>query len=487
MDDTKRAAGAHERYRPSPNAGIDPPASFAAWASIALLALIFAFGMIDRVIGSVAIGPLKADLRLTDFEFSLTQGAALALFYLAFAIPLGWAADRFSRRAVIFVGIMIWSVASAGTGISRSFTELFAARAGVGAGEAALGPAGYPLIADLVAPKRLGLAVALFLVGGSCGAGLAYLFGGSLLAWLSAKPTPHLWFLGSLKPWQLLFLLTGLPGFVLGPLVLLIPERQKRLSTTPGDRDHGVAEWVGIGGLLIWLKRHRRFYVCHNLGSGFQQISIMSLLSWDAAYMSRYYGWGPATTGMVFGSVMLANSICGLLAHSWGANRMFNRGLTDAHLRWQAATSALAAVLAVFTFGTANASVTVIGFCLLHLSQVGGPALSPTALQLATPRLLRAKASALYVVTTTVLGTAVGPSIVAGLTDFVFHDEKRLGASLLITVVSANLAAAILFWTGRRGMTDAVRASQSLNAQPVKGSTAAGRDTSRDSRRGLIS
>jgi MFS family permease len=466
MDETLRADGANERSRPSPSDGIEPSASFGVWASIALLALIFAFGMIDRVIGSIAIGPLKADLRLTDFEFSLTQGAALALFYLAFAIPLGWAADRFSRRAVIFGGIIVWSIASAGTGFSRSFAELFAARAGVGAGEAALGPAGYPLIADLVAPKRLGLAVALFLVGGSCGAGLAYLFGGSLLAWLSAKSNLHLWIFGSVKPWQMLFLLTGLPGLLLGPLVLLIPERQKRLPATPKGREHGVSEWVGIGGLMVWLNRHRRFYVCHNLGSGIQQISIMSLLSWNAAYMGRYYGWGPATTGTVFGSVMLVNSICGILAHSWGANALFNRGLTDAHMRWQAATSALAAVLAVATFGTANANVTVIGFWLLHLSQVGGPALSPTALQLATPRLLRAKASALYVVATTVLGTAIGPSIVAGLTDFAFHDERRLGAALLITLVSANLAAAILFWVGQRGMVDAVKASQCLGVPP---------------------
>jgi uncharacterized integral membrane protein len=56
--------------------------SWSAWLGVFLLALIFAFAMVDRVALSVVIEPVKADLHLSDAAFGVVQGLAIALFYL---------------------------------------------------------------------------------------------------------------------------------------------------------------------------------------------------------------------------------------------------------------------------------------------------------------------------------------------------------------------------------------------------------------------
>src|SRR4051812_25391526 len=106
-----------------------------AWYVTALLMLAYMFSFLDRQILNLMIGPIKRDLAITDHEFALITGGAFGLFYTLMALPLGWLADRFSRKWIITWGITAWSVMTATCGLSRTAMQLFFARVGVGVGE----------------------------------------------------------------------------------------------------------------------------------------------------------------------------------------------------------------------------------------------------------------------------------------------------------------------------------------------------------------
>jgi MFS family permease len=406
---------------------------------VCLLALIFALAMVDRVILSMMIGPIKVDLHLTDAAFGLAQGAAVALFYVLFAFPFGWASDRYDRRLILFFGVTVWSLASASCAVVRNFAELFAARCLVGAGEAVLGPSGYPLIASMVPRKRLPLAMMLFYLGGTSGIALGQLLGGSLLAWLSHSGEL---LLGQLSPWRVVFLLTGLPGLPLAALVLLAP-REKRPAAKLRALGATVGEPIGS-----FFRGHRRFYLTHNVGFGLQQAALTGAILWNSAFMARAYGWSAGQIGGTFGAILLTTSAAAVVGHSWIMARLFSGGCKDAHLRWQLAMSCLAVPLLAIGYLWPTPVAACIGFGLANLCNGGTSVAGPTALQLATPHEFRGRVSAIYVVIATVLGTAVGPATIGFVTDYILGDEQKVGIAIAGSCILFNMGAAVAFSLG---------------------------------------
>ena len=125
----------------APGEAAGRPSLATAWWMVGALFLIYVFAWLDRLTVSMLVPPIKQQMALTDFQMSLILGPAFALSYAVFAIPLGWAADRFPRRIVIFCGVGIWAMATLACGFAATFGELMAARVIVGIGEAALLPA----------------------------------------------------------------------------------------------------------------------------------------------------------------------------------------------------------------------------------------------------------------------------------------------------------------------------------------------------------
>ena len=76
------------------------------------------------------------------------MGPAFGLFYVLVAVPLGWMADRGSRRLILAAGIALWCSMTVGGAFVLSFVPLFMLRLGVGLGEAAVAPCAVSLISD---------------------------------------------------------------------------------------------------------------------------------------------------------------------------------------------------------------------------------------------------------------------------------------------------------------------------------------------------
>src|SRR6187402_336812 len=137
----------------------DYPSRGRAWTVVAILIATAILSYTDRQVLSLLVDPIRADLGISDTQISLLLGIAFALVYGVAGIPLGYLADRTSRRNLIFAGVLVWSLGTIACGLSHSFSQLFASRIFVGLGEAVLSPAAISLISDYFPPARRGTAV----------------------------------------------------------------------------------------------------------------------------------------------------------------------------------------------------------------------------------------------------------------------------------------------------------------------------------------
>ncbi|MGH7462539.1 MAG: MFS transporter, partial [Longimicrobiales bacterium] len=180
-----------------------------------LCMVAYVFSFIDRQITALLIEPIRADLRISDTQFSLIHGLAFAFFYALMGMPIARLADTRSRPVIISAGIFVWSIATATCGLTRNFWQLFAARMAVGCGEAALSPTAYSIIADSFPKSRLGLALGVYSMGSFIGAGLAFLIGGTVIELVTRIGALELPVLGTVKPWQMTFFIVGMPGVLI--------------------------------------------------------------------------------------------------------------------------------------------------------------------------------------------------------------------------------------------------------------------------------
>ena len=101
-----------------------------AWYVVAVLVVAYTFSFIDRQILSLLVGPMKRDLNISDFEMSLLQGFAFAIFYALIGLPIGRMVDSKNRVTIISVGIFFWSVMTALCGIGSSSCSAWVSASG---------------------------------------------------------------------------------------------------------------------------------------------------------------------------------------------------------------------------------------------------------------------------------------------------------------------------------------------------------------------
>ena len=208
-----------------------------AWYTVAILLIAYMFAYVDRAILTVLVEPIQRDFHINDTQIGLLHGFAFVIFYASLGVPLGYIADRFSRKKLIVVSIALWSLATASGAMTKSFGGLFASRIAVGIGEAGLSPASYSMIADNFAPAKRSLATGIYTIAIYLGGGMAILIGGALVAIIGPAPTVVVPVLGTIRAWQLLFLMVGLPGLIVSAIALTLrePARHAVSDEVPGQ------------------------------------------------------------------------------------------------------------------------------------------------------------------------------------------------------------------------------------------------------------
>jgi MFS family permease len=424
---------------------VHPAGVRAAWTAVLVLALLYGLAFVDRQIISLLVAPIRHDLGISDFQISLLQGASFGLFYSLCGLPLGFAVDRFPRRLVVFGGVVVWALAASACGLAHGFAQLLAARFLVGAGEAALAPAAYSMLSDLFPRKRLTFALSMYSIGASAGSSLSLAFGAALINGLRGGITLPL--IGHLHTWQAAFIATGAPGLLIAFLVFAIPEPARG-----GGAAKGGGDWRE---LFAFLRSRGGFFTCHILGFAGVLTLAYAGLGWTPTFLSRAYGWPITQIGVVMGAMTFAAAVPSFLFSGRLVDWMFRRGITDAHFRFYVVATVVCGGAGMLAF---QSKAPWLFFVLYAVSAVGlnMAGVAAGAVQIATPPALRGRVSALYLMISSLLAMSLGPSTVAFFTDYVFHNDAKLGASVSATYLVFAPIALAAFLLGLKPMRRAV-------------------------------
>lgn len=430
------------------------PARAVAWYATAILAFLYWLSLFDRFIISLLVGPIKRDLGLTDVQFGMLNGFGFAVTFALFGLLAGVLTDSRSRRWVIFAGCAVWSVATAACGMAQSYTHMLLARVGVGAGEASLNPAATSMISDLFPRERLGTALTVYGIGSTIGAGTAFIFGGSIVEAVSHASTFDLPLIGTVRSWQSVFFMLGVPGALLAFIIFTVPEPARRgLRSSASSNKSWLATYRQ---LYTFMNSRRRFFTCHYLGFLFVSAGLVGAVAWYPAHMSRNFHWGPSRVGLTLGLLLGIGGIAGQLLGGAAMDAMYRRGRRDAPLRWFASTILIAAPLGILATTTSQPLVFVIAlFCYFACVQSMSTAIY-TALNLVTPNELRGTGVAFFNATSGLLGAGAGPVVVAMVSDYVFKDESAIGLAIATVLAIAFPLASVTLALGMRPMREAV-------------------------------
>ena len=409
------------------NAAPRYPSPGPAWFLVALLTVAYVVSFVDRYIFSLLIEPVKADLGLTDFQIGLLLGPAFGIFYATMGLPLGYLADRSRRTWIVSAGIAIWSVATALSGLARSFAYMFVARVSVGVGEATLSPCAMSLIADSFPPDRRGKPIALYSSAISVGAALAALLGAAVLTWAGTAESLELPLVGPLAPWRTAFLIAAAPGFVLAPIFFLLREPARIDTSAQREPRH-------LGHMLRHVGRHVLTYGCFVTVCCYMTITAYSH-GWLAVTFQRTWGWPVETYALYNGLTLIVVGPSSVMFAGWLSDRLTRRGHTDAPMR-----IALLGLFLSLPFAVIGPLLDsgIAAFVVLSAFTVGAAFISTvgvTALLQIVPARIRAQTIALYYMTISLTGLFLGPSLVGLLNDTVFGEEGVRYSVALIPLI----------------------------------------------------
>jgi len=416
------------------------PGLGAANYALGLLFLAYVLSFIDRQILALLVGPIREQFGITDFEYSLLQGAAFALLYTFAGLPLGRLADRVSRKWVVAGSVAFWSLATCACGTAKNFWQLFAARMAVGAGEAGLAPPAYSIITDSYAPRHFGYAMAFYKSAVKVGGAAALILGGFLIDYYTGIGAIEVPLLGAVQPWQMTLITVGLPGLLLSLLLVTITEpTRKDVATRAGGDTH-----LPISTVAAFVWERKRTYLSLFLGSSMLAMAGYGSAAWYPEFFVRTYGMSRSEAGSSFGTIILVGGTLGVMLGPWLVNRLAPKH-KDSYVRAIMYTSIMAVFPAVAAPLMGSKEMTLL--LLFPATMFGGAYLGVMAasFQPITPNQMRGQATAIYIFVTNIFGMAVGTSILAAFTDFLYQDDNALHYSIATSNAIFYPAAVCLF------------------------------------------
>jgi MFS family permease len=420
-----------------------------AWYAVFVLSLTLLVNFLDRGILNLLVPAIKADLQLSDTQMGVLLGFAFVMFYAIFGLPIAWLVDRASRKVIITIGVTLWSLMTAATGVATNFWQLFVARVGVGVGEACTGPATFSMLADYFPREKLARAIAVLNFGFMSGVGLAAIVGGLVIGWVAQMPPWTLPGVGelSLASWQRVLILVGLPGLVVTLLMLTVPEPVRRaMNGAPVARHESISIPQAVGYIL----KNWTVYGPMLVGVALKVVQSFGFMAWGFTLFQRTYGWEAARFGLVSGAIFLCVWPLGSVFGAWLAERWTKKGMHDANMRVVVWSS-------VFVFPvtgllplmpTGELALALLGLQGFIAAWVLGP--QNAALQIITPNQMRGQVSAVWLFTFNLIGVGLGPSLVGFVTDHVFRNEAHLNLSISAIAWVIGPIAALVIWSGMK-------------------------------------
>jgi MFS family permease len=416
-------------------------AGFQAWYAVGFLTVAASLSTVDRQVLALMIGPIKRDLAISDSQMGLLGGLAFSLLYTAFTLPAAWVADQRSRRMVVTGAMLFWSAMTATCGLAHRFVTLFLSRMGVGLGEAALSPAAYSMLSDLFPRRTLPVAIGLLNAAPFLGVGLANIVGGGVIQHFEAAPAISLPILGSVKSWQLMFLMLGLPGValaVLGAVTLKEPVRRGRVA---GD-GHVPLTLHQIGGFLAGRWKFLALMFTAYVGLAIQG---WGLFFWIIEFLVRERHMLRGQVGLTYGIMAFGLGLAGAIVSGRLASSLLRSDAAEWLMRLVLYSVLVLGPLAIIMPLLPNGweILAVLAPITFLMGWPGG--LGTTALQFIVPNELKGRIIALYLLVVNFISLTLGPLLGGLISDRVFAGRSLGGSLSVMAAVDYPLAAVCLF------------------------------------------
>ncbi len=409
---------------------------------LALLMVVYTFNFIDRQILAILAPYIQAEMRFDDEQMGLLGGPAFAIVYSTLAIPIAWFADRKSRVAIIAGSLAIWSGFTALCGLAGGFWTLFGARMGVGVGEAGGVAPSYSLVADYFPKAQRARALAVYSFGVPIGTALGYLFGGILAA---------------LIDWRIAFIVVGLSGLLLAPLLKFTVKDPVRGGFDRAEPEAGVPEATHIptkaasfGEVWAVLLKKPSFWFL-GFGAAFAAVYGYGAAFWLPSFLERSMGMAGVARAVSIAGIALIGGMAGIWLGGWLADKL-GRGVRKAAYPMVPAVGFIIAVPLFFL--AMNVDNKWLAFVLFLIPQALALAwLGPvtTAVQHLVPAHMRSTASASFLLINNLIGIGLGIYLLGAVSKALtpVFAEESLRYSLYVGQWFYALAAILLFISAR--------------------------------------
>jgi MFS family permease len=409
---------------------------------LGLLTLATALNFLDRKIINILAEPIKRDLHLSDAQLGALTGLAFALLYCTAALPIARIADRSDRVRVFGVSILVWSVFTAIGGAAGSFIHLFLLRIGVGIGEAGCAPPAQSLIVDHFPPEKRSSALSILMSGQSIGGAAGLILGGLLGGWLG---------------WRWSLVLAGVPGLVVGALVLGTLTDPRRREA-PGAR----AVPPTVGRVLGTLLRKPAFLL---VSLGFASVGVVSYTTTvfagsfylrvhneDLTRLAAGLHLAPiAVIGLGLGLFGSLGGAAGSIVGGVLGDRLAARDVRAlAYLPAVGMLLATAGYIGMFTVPDAGVSLLLSAVATFCMNLFSGP--GSLALQHIAGKHARATALAVTTFIASGIGLGIAPVATGMLSDILgrtMGTGEGLRVAILVSLVAGPLGAAAFAAAGR--------------------------------------
>lgn len=416
---------------------------YTLWFALALT--LFAF--VDRQVLTLAAAPMSASLGLSDGELGMVQGLAFAIFSVAAVYPIAWAADRFDRRLVLGLCILLWSLATAACGLARNFEQLFLAAIAMAAGEAGAGPIIGSFVPELFKGRKRLLANGLMYVFGYLGVAVGLALGGNAISALDAAHNDLPDVLRAFESWRLTFFIVALPAPII--LVLLAFARlTKPAKASARPEDSGIeVHSEPLFWPFIW--NNRSAIVPALCGLGLYMLAFGCYLVWLPVVATRLFGATPAQNGSAMGLATAIGMVGGVVLGTWIARRLIVKLGPVATIRFFWVSMLFAAPLLIaFPFIRAAWQ----GYALFGILMLAGTAIGcmiPTLLQDMAPSYLRARLFAVWAIASGLIGGSA-PTLVGWVSQALGTDPRQLLVAMTIVAIPSWIAAIVLLRMAER-------------------------------------
>ena len=417
----------HVRFlRPVPDKKLYPK------TALALLTALNLLNYIDRSVLFAVQDSIKAEFGRSDFQIGLLT-TVFFVFYMCAAPFMGPLSMRYSRKAVIIVGALIWSVATLLTAITKNFDELLIRHTIVGVGEASFVVLSPTFIADMFPDRMRGRVMGIFYLAIPVGTGLGYMIG-SLME-------PH-------YGWRAPFYVGAAPGILLALLLLLIPEPELGRYDSA---DRSTPERDTLKGLV-----HNPAFLTATFGMAMMTFALGGLQVWMPSFLHRVHGYTLGQAGVLFGISTMINGLVASVLGGWISDKLLQR-TKSAHYLVSAVSLGLgipAMCMALFTSGRVMIAGIFLAEFLLLLNT--GP-LNAAVINAVGPH-VRAMALAVNIFIFHLFGDVPSAALIGFLSD-----RYSLQLAFVAPVITIFLSSAILFY----GMRYAPPVSAASSSQPA--------------------